>query len=352
MKRILSIDGGGIRGIIPGMFLVALEERLKTLTGNPNTHISEFFDFYSGTSTGGLLIALILCPDDDEPAKPKYSTRDALNIYVNSGTDIFSTSNWRRFLSRFGLLSELYHEGTFERILDDYFKSIKLSQLIKPSIFTAYNIELRKNHLFRQQKAISHGDARDFYLKDVCRATSAAPTYFSVAEIFSIAGTRYPLVDGGVFAHNPAISALIEVLKSYNTFKIDDIHILSLGTGIAKNAYKYEDFKRQWAISIGPALVDIMTSSSSESNDYFLRQLFKSVVKSKNYVRIEPINLSSIESALDAASPSNIQKIISLADRMVSENEQILDDLAHDLINDKQEKKEKKEKSVWRFLKN
>ncbi|GAA4139266.1 patatin-like phospholipase family protein [Sphingobacterium kyonggiense] len=351
MKRILSIDGGGIRGIIPGMLLVALEDKIKRITKDPQAHLSQYFDFFAGTSTGGILASILLCPHPDDPTKPRFSAQDALNIYVEHGTEIFTTSSWRRFLNQFGLLSELYDEHVLEKVLDSYFGDLKLSQLIKPCIITAYNIELRKNHLFRQQKAISHGDSRDFYLKDVCRATSAAPTYFSVAEIYSIAGTRYPLVDGGVFAHNPAISALLEVLKTYKTFKIDDVHILSLGTGIAKNAYRYEDFKKQKAISIGPALVDIMTSSSSESNDYFLRQLFRSVQHSANYIRIEPSNMSSIQPALDDASKSNIQKIVSLADKLISDNESMLDALVLDLIHDKEKKSQKKENGVWKFLK-
>ncbi|MGV6944067.1 patatin-like phospholipase family protein [Sphingobacterium kyonggiense] len=351
MKRILSIDGGGIRGIIPGMLLVALEDKIKRITKDPQAHLSQYFDFFAGTSTGGILASILLCPHPDDPTKPRFSAQDALNIYVEHGTEIFTTSSWRRFLNQFGLLSELYDEHVLEKVLNSYFGDLKLSQLIKPCIITAYNIELRKNHLFRQQKAISHGDSRDFYLKDVCRATSAAPTYFSVAEIYSIAGTRYPLVDGGVFAHNPAISALLEVLKTYKTFKIDDVHILSLGTGIAKNAYRYEDFKKQKAISIGPALVDIMTSSSSESNDYFLRQLFRSVQHSANYIRIEPSNMSSIQPALDDASKSNIQKIVSLADKLISDNESMLDALVLDLILDKEKKSQKKENGVWKFLK-
>jgi len=350
MKRILSIDGGGIRGIIPGMILVSLEQKIKKATGNPDAHLSEYFDFFAGTSSGGMLISILLCPDPQDPSKPKYSAQDALNIFLKHGTDIFTTSSWRRFLNQFGLLTELYDEHVLEKILEEYFGDQRLRELINPCIMTAYNIELRKNHLFRQQKAISHGDSRDFYIKDVCRATSAAPTYFSVAEIYSIAGTRYPLVDGGVFAHNPSITALLEVLKTYKTFKIDDVHILSLGTGIAKNAYRYEDFKKQKAISIGPALVDIMTSSSSESNDYFLTQLFRSIQKSSNYIRIEPSNLSSIEPSLDAASKGNIQKIVSLADKLISDNEMLLDALVHDLIEDKEKQNNKKQNSVWQFL--
>jgi hypothetical protein len=94
-----------------------------------------------------------------------------------------------------------------------------------------------------------------------------------------------------------------------------------------------------------------MTSSSSESNDYFLRQLFRSVSRTGNYIRIEPNNLSSINPGLDAASKSNIQKIVTLADKLVSENEPILASLAHDLIHDQKEV-EKRKKSVWNFLNN
>lgn len=351
MKRILSIDGGGIRGIIPGMFIAALEEKLKVLSKNPNAHISDYFDFFSGTSTGGILTSILLSPSDEDPTKPKFSAREALDLYLEHGTEIFSTSKMRKFLSRFGLLSEIYDSRVLERVLLNYFGDTKLSQLIKPCIMTAYNIELRKNHLFRQQKALSHGESRDFYLRDVCRATSAAPTVFSVAEIFSLANTRYVLVDGGLFAHNPAIVGLLEVLKTFNTFDISDIHILSLGTGITKNAYDYEDFKKKKGISIGPALVDIMTASSSESNDYFLRQLFRSVRKSENYIRIEPNNLSSIDPSMDAASKINIQKIVTLADKLISENEQTLHKLAVELIADQKEV-EKRKKSVWNFLNN
>ncbi len=349
MKRILSIDGGGIRGIIPGMFLVALEEKIKMATNNPNAHLTDYFDFFAGTSTGGILISILLCPDDDDPKKQKYTAKQAMDIYLEHGVEIFSASRWRHFLSRFGLLSELYDDTVFNKVLEDYFGDKKLSELLKPCIITAYNIELRKNHLFRQQKAISHGDSRDFYLKDVCRATSAAPTYFSVAEIFSLAKTRYPLVDGGVFAHNPSLSALLEVIKSYNTYRIDDIWILSLGTGLSKISYNYEHFKKKWAISIGPALVDIMSSSSAESTDYYLKQLFRSVNKSSNYIRIEPTNLSSINPSMDASSPGNIQKIISLGDKLISEHEELISQIVAEIIQDK---KNNKDRSVWNFLKN
>src|SRR5690606_7670093 len=347
MKKILSIDGGGIRGIIPGMLLVALERKLKRVSGNPDAAIADYFDFFAGTSTGGILTCLLLCPDDQNPPRPRYAAQEALDLYVTHGSDIFKAGFFRRLMARFGLLSERYPSTTLEHVLQTYFGDIRLSQLLKPCIVTAYNIELRKTHFFRQQTAIMRGDPRDFYLRDVCRATSAAPTYFSVAEIYSMSGTRYPLLDGGVFAPNPSMSALVEVTRAFNETKINDISILSLGTGRSRKAYDYEHFKKSRAVSIGPALIDIMMSGAAESSDFFLQQLYKSVGKEKHYIRIEPSSLHSISEELDAASHSNIEKLVALGDRMVSENDELINNIVTQLIK---EREDSQAKGPWRFL--
>ena len=106
--------------------------------------------------------------------------------------------------------------------------------------------------------------------------------------------------------------------------------------------------KKKKAISIGPALVDIMSSSSAETTNYFLEQLFRSVNKSDNYIRIEPSSLSSINSAMDAATPSNIQKLVSLGDKLVSEHEVLLDKIVAGIIKDH---RTEDRDSVWDFLK-
>lgn len=347
MKKILSIDGGGIRGIIPGMLLAALERRLRRVSGDSDAAIVDYFDFFAGTSTGGILTCLLLCPDEGNLSRPKYSAQEALDIYVNHGSDIFKAGFFRRLVAKFGLLSERYPSTTLEHVLESYFGDSKLSQLLKPCIVTAYNIELRKTHFFRQQTAIARGDPRDFYLRDVCRATSAAPTYFSVAEIRSMSGTRYPLLDGGVFAPNPSMSALVEVTRAFNQTKINDIFILSLGTGRSRKAYDYEHFKKSRAVSIGPALIDIMMSGAAESSDFFLQQLYRSAGREEQYLRVEPKNLHSIQEELDAASPSNIQRLIALGDRMVSENDELLNQLVARLVK---ERDDSQPKSPWRFL--
>ncbi|MGJ1333878.1 patatin-like phospholipase family protein [Sphingobacterium siyangense] len=118
MKNILALDGGGIRGIIPAMVLVALEEKLQKQTMDPNERIASYFDFIAGTSSGGILTSILLYPEEGNPTHPKFSARDALNLFVNHGTEIFNASKWRRFLGGFGLVSELYSSNTLSDCID------------------------------------------------------------------------------------------------------------------------------------------------------------------------------------------------------------------------------------------
>ena len=82
---ILSIDGGGIRGIIPAKILVRLEKLLQEYSRNPQARISDYFDLIAGTSTGSILTGLYLCPSDGERKMAKYTAQQALDLYLNEG---------------------------------------------------------------------------------------------------------------------------------------------------------------------------------------------------------------------------------------------------------------------------
>jgi patatin-like phospholipase/acyl hydrolase len=332
MRTILSIDGGGIKGIIPGMVLVEIEERLKVRTGNPNAFIADYFDFFAGTSTGGILICLLLCPSKENPKLPRFSAKEALNLYIANGPKIFETKGMKKFLADLGWARERYENKVLEKILLDYFDDVKLSDLIKPCIITAYNIELRKAHFFRQKVAQSRGKSRDFYVRDVCRATSAAPTYFSVAEINSLSGVRYPLLDGGIFATNPSLSAFVEIKKQPEELIPKDIYILSLGTGVSKKSYDSDELRDTKALFVVPALLDMMMSGATETSHFYMKQIFSFLGIPDHYIRLEPSNLQSVEEELDAASPKNIQKLVALADRMISHRTLLIDVIVDNLI--------------------
>lgn len=99
--KILSIDGGGIRGILPGTILNYIETELQRRTNNPNTRLADHFDLIAGTSTGGILTCTYLIVDEN--GQTKYSAADALNIYLERGGDIFNLP----FSRNFGVSSEL-----------------------------------------------------------------------------------------------------------------------------------------------------------------------------------------------------------------------------------------------------
>ncbi|MBU0696689.1 MAG: patatin-like phospholipase family protein [Bacteroidetes bacterium] len=340
MKTILSIDGGGIKGIIPGMVLVELEERLKQRTGNPNTFLADYFDYFAGTSTGGILICLILCPSKEDPKKPRFTAREALNLYIENGSKIFESKGVKKFFADIGWVTERYDATVLEDILLKYFEDVKLSELIRPCLITAYNIELRKAHFFRQRLARIRGDQRDFFVRDVCRATSAAPTYFSVAEIHSLSGVRYPLLDGGIFATNPSLSAFVEIKREPEELIPKDIYILSLGTGVSKRSYDSDELKDTKALFVVPALLDMMMGAATETSHFYMKQIFSFLGIPDHYVRLEPLNLQSVKEQLDAASPRNIDRLMALADRMISQRSAVIDIIVDNLIKLKLNQKE------------
>ncbi|KAE9448952.1 hypothetical protein C3L33_19150, partial [Rhododendron williamsianum] len=86
MVTVLSIDGGGVRGIIPGTILAYLESKLQELDG-PNTRIADYFDIIAGASTGGLVSTMLATPNKDN--RPLYAARDINNFYLKQSPSIF-----------------------------------------------------------------------------------------------------------------------------------------------------------------------------------------------------------------------------------------------------------------------
>jgi uncharacterized protein len=339
--RILSIDGGGIRGIIPAMVLDILEKKLQAKKNNPNVRLADYFDFVAGTSTGGIITCALLAPNlakgEDTPSS-RYSANDILNLYLDNGATIFKGSFANRLLKDIPLLDEKYQSDGIEGVLAHYFEDLKLSQLLKPCLVTSYNTERREAHFFTQQKAISEGDGRDFWLKDVCRATSAAPTYFEPAYIKSLANIHFSLVDGGIFANNPTMCALAEVRKMNSVSpksplkapKIEDVFLVSLGTGSVKTPYMYDKIKDKPSLLMIPAIIDMMMSGVSETTDYQIRKMFEGRLVKDQYTRIEVPSLTNEEAEMDNASDKNLESLKAIGFQTASRYD--LDAIANTLI--------------------
>lgn len=168
LKKVLSIDGGGIRGIVPGTILVEVEKAF-------GIKVSDYFDIVTGTSTGGILTCAYLCPSPEDATKPKFNAQEVVDIYFQKGDEIFSTNIFHKLRSLGGLIDEKYPDDGIEDALQEYFEDVWLKDLLKPTVITSYDIKNRKGHFFFQHKA-AIDPAYNFKVKDVSRATSAALT--------------------------------------------------------------------------------------------------------------------------------------------------------------------------------
>jgi len=334
MKKILSIDGGGIRGIIPGRVLVSLERKLQIKSGKADARLSDYFDFFAGTSTGGILTCVYLCPSADDPSRPRFSAEQALDLYVKNGTRIFDIATWKKIQSVNGILDEKYDAGALEEILDLYFGELRLSQLLKPCLIPAYDIEKRKAHFFSQHDFALRGDGKDFFVKDVCRSTSAAPTYFEAFLAKSFSGVSYPLVDGGVFANNPALCAYSEVRNAENSPIAKDMFVVSLGTGSVNDPYKYQKAKNWGGVGWIKPIIDIMMAGAAETTDYHLQKMFSAVKREKQYLRIQPQDFRNANQEMDDATTENINALIEVGTVTAESCDSELEYIAEALVKD------------------
>jgi uncharacterized protein len=330
LTRILSLDGGGIRGILPGQILVILEEKLKTKTGNDKARIADFFDLIAGTSTGGILACALLCPDSANPSHARFTASEVVNLYLERGDEIFNIPFFHKIRTAGGTLDEKYPPDELEKALKDYFNELKLSQLLRPCLITAYDIQRRQAHFFTSHDALMK-EGWDFYVKDVARATSAAPTYFDCADIRSLTGISYPLIDGGVYVNNPAICAYAEVHHKFGV-TAKQMAILSIGTGYEKKSYEYKEAKDWGMVGWIKPLINIMMSGVSEVVDYQLNEIFHAVKAPDQYLRINTVLPITVNPEMDDASGKNLMALKELGTETAQKFDNQLDEFIEYLV--------------------
>jgi patatin-like phospholipase/acyl hydrolase len=190
VKKVLSIDGGGIRGIIPAMVLAEIESRTEKRT-------SEVFDLVAGTSTGGILALGLTKPGQD--GKPEYTAERLIELYETEGGKIFDRPVWHQMYSLGGLAHEKYSSRGIEEVAQQYFKEVRLADALTELLVTAYEIECRGSWFFKRRHARDENREGDnFLMREVARATSAAPTYFEPLQLEWGRHGRRAFIDGGV----------------------------------------------------------------------------------------------------------------------------------------------------------
>lgn len=310
--RILSIDGGGIRGIVPAAVLARLEKKLQKASGNPKARLADYFDFMAGTSTGGIITCGLLTPLRKNSKRPRYTAEDLMNLYMENGGDIFHVPLLHKLTSVGGVIEEKYPSTGLIKALKKYFGNVQLSQLLRPCLVTAYNVEERYGHFFTQHDAAVR-KGYDFYVRDVARATSAAPTYFECSRVTSMTNKDYPLIDGGVFVNNPALCAYAESRQVFgskkNVLASKNMIILSLGTGTTSESYPFEKVKNWGTAQWVKPLISIMMSGVNATTDFQLKQIFEAGGASGQYFRIQQPVPHDVDVAMDNATPKNLKAL-------------------------------------------
>jgi uncharacterized protein len=340
--RLLSLDGGGIRGIITAHILAALEERLNRMYENKYKRqpdrplrIAQFFDMVAGTSTGGILTCALLAPHPEFPDYPRYSAEDAIDIYLKNGKKIFSKSREAKFPLVTAFFGAKYTRNKIETTLDEYFDSIRMSQLIRPCLITSYDIEKRRAVFFTQHDARTKGGMYDFLVRDVARSTSAAPTYFPPGRAESQSHLVYHTIDGGLFANNPTMCAVVESLKLFGEkgqlLNPAEMFIVSLGTGSIEKPYLHDKARKWGTVGWIAPIIDIMMSAVSETVDYQLRKLYDAIHHKEQYFRITP-DLFTADSEMDNTSDKNLEALRQAGLANVINCESQLDKIARRLM--------------------
>ncbi len=239
MRKILSIDGGGIKGVFPASFLASLEETI-------HANIADYFDLIVGTSTGGI-IALGLGLG--------YSAREMLAFYEQFGPEIFTGSKFFRALRHVVLTK--YDPEPLRRALEATFGDRKLGESNKRLVIPSGNLDTGEVYIWKTAHHVRFTQDYKARVVDVALATAAAPSYFPAHRL--AAGT--PLVDGGVWANNPVGVAIVEEIGILK-WNPDDLRILSLGC----TASPLDVAGGRWGWAYwGPKLAKVFMSTQSSA---------------------------------------------------------------------------------------
>ncbi|KAE8719505.1 Patatin-like protein 2 [Hibiscus syriacus] len=336
---VLSIDGGGIRGIIPGIVLSFLESELQKLDGE-EARIADYFDVIAGTSTGGLVTTMITAPN--EKNRPLFAAKDIKDFYFEHGPKIFPGTSFpfsgvMNMIRR--VMGPKYDGKYLHGVLKQRLGNTRLNQTLTNVVIPAFDIKQLQPIIFSTYE-VKKCPELNALLSDICIGTSAAPTYLP-AHYFETEDTngkvkKFNLIDGGVAANNPALIAIGEVTKQINKghsdfscIKAADHYnrflVLSLGTGSEKLTEKYNAKQAAgwgvigWLISGNSTpLIDAFSEGSADMVDFHISVVFKALSSEKNYLRIQDDKLKGELSSVDVSTKENLRNLAKVAENLLN----------------------------------
>jgi uncharacterized protein len=298
--KILSIDGGGIKGLYSAYILKHICDEYKI-------DLNEYFDLFCGTSTGGI-IALGLASG--------LTINQIIDFYVNKGPEIFLYKNPITYA--FSTVIQLFWKGKYsnknlKNSLVEVFGNKKIMDLPK-------NICIPTVRLSNQQLTVLKKDYRsdltlhnEVSLVDAALATSAAPTYFPIINIKELGNGSF--VDGGLGSNDPSLIGAIEATR-YLMPKGMKFDLLSVSSVSVANGSAFVGNKRRWSPLWFKDILELIMNVQSKSV-YFNMSFLKDILPCNKYIKIpSPSSLSPEQRKyvkLDYASDKALKTLEDLA---------------------------------------
>jgi patatin-like phospholipase/acyl hydrolase len=262
VRKVLAIDGGGVRGVLPASFLATVEEQISG-------HVVDYFDLIVGTSTGGI-IALGLGAG--------LSAAEIRNFYLERGPRIFRGNRVLRKVRHWATAK--YDPQQLRTELEEVFGDKKLGESKTRLVIPSMDVNSGKVRLWKTAHHVNFVQDYPQRMVEAAMATASAPTFFQAH--LTEAGT--PLIDGGVFANNPAALAAVEAIGVLN-WPRDEVAILSLGCGAEALDVRTRGWWRSGLVGLAPKLSAVFMAAQSDASCGMATHLIGDRTK---FVRISP----------------------------------------------------------------
>lgn len=295
---ILSVDGGGVRGVFAAHVLKRIEQEYAI-------DWRKRFDMFAGTSTGSIIVAGLVSGR---------SASRLINLYNETASTAFRHrgSRWMN-----GWLTSRYSNDALYGILKDEFGDAKLGQISNPLIIPAVDTVSGSVHVFKSGYHASFVRDKDVSVADAVMASCSAPTYFDPHVV-----QKYRMADGGLWANNPSLVAIADA-RRYLEKPLQDLKILSLGTGTAKSEYPWNEnrFKRRlgWGLAtrwqrkrLAELVLNLQTEAAHNMLSLLLdsAQVLRVTFKADRRLALDKsANILDLESIADRAFAHNFDKI-------------------------------------------
>ncbi|RHN38659.1 putative phospholipase A(2) [Medicago truncatula] len=329
---ILNIDGGGIKGILPTVLLRNLEKALQNVSNDETAALADYFDVITGTSTGGLIAAMLTTPHPNDPSRPLLSPEQIKQFYLDFGPSIFNQTaarKWSPIISHFPKYDGKFLHEKAREILQE----TRLSDTLTNVVIPAFDI-LQVHPVIFSSFKVKKVPSLNAKLSDIAIGTSAAPTLLP-AYNFTNGDNEFNLIDGALAASSPAFLAVNEVMQELEEKNYDFIPVnpneptkfvlLSLGCGRTGTPGHNTSVVNQYtATKWAPFLLSGLLEAARDIVEYNLESIFPSLQSSENYyLRIEEYSLDQTLTA-DNATIENMEKLIKAGEDLLEQRVKIL----------------------------